>query len=211
MKIATLIGSIATLLVATMSADDVCAAKKKKNRRVVQTEAGAVTVKPKAGYDAADALSAALAKVVLEDDQNASSKSIQDRLQGSWICLWDQRDGKPIDRNIGKDRVVFKGDEFYSPLDGRRWKYRLHTDTKPMGMDYRRVDQSHTTQGIFWLGGNILIVCDRGSPTKRPESFADGKLFQVYQRYKAGPAEPEKDRAAPVREPGVAQFQETDE
>lgn len=106
-------------------------------------------------------------------------------LQGSWVCVWDQRDGKVGKRQIGSI-FVFDGEEMTHRFpDGQisRWRFQLHANTEPQQIDWSHANSSDVVdQGILWLKGDTLVFCD-GLPLGRPPNhFADASHLNVLVR-----------------------------
>ena len=142
----------------------------------------------------------AIAHTYPEPDSRNTAASDRDeirttvaRMQGKWICVWDQRDGKVDDPQIGT-MFVFKGTEMTHQFpDGRssRWEYRVRPETNPMGIDWRLLKESHAGRfepGIFWFMGDTLVFCDGFPVDKRPTDFGDASHLNVLRRVSAGDA-----------------------
>lgn len=119
-----------------------------------------------------------------KDTRNATDWPVE--LQGTWVCVWDQRNGRVDHVQIGT-LFVFDGDELTHKFPNRkssRWKYRVHPDSAPMGIDWTRVQPRGGSEekGIFWSDGDTLVFCDGFPLDKRPDHFSDASHLNVLRR-----------------------------
>lgn len=116
---------------------------------------------------------------------NQSAESVGTHMHGQWVCVYDQRDGRVDEQQIGTI-YVFDGTEVVHVFpDGHssRWKYQLYPDTDPIGIDWRNVNDEHRVEpGIFWLRNDTLVFCDGIPIDKRPDNFSDGSHLTVLTR-----------------------------
>lgn len=135
---------------------------------------------------------------------NDEAGTVVATLQGRWVCVWDQRDGRVDQRQIGTV-FVFDGTVMTHAFpDGHssRWEFRLHPETQPKGIDWRLLRETRPTDfepSIFWLSGDTFVFCDGFPIDTRPEHFGDAPHLCVLRRVDL-PNAPKSDIARPDRD-----------
>ncbi len=102
-----------------------------------------------------------------------------ERLQGAWIAMKAERDGKPADDVIG-NHLSFTGDRFVIARDGKTLfagTFHFDANAKPATIDFVHTEgalKGRSWKGIYALSGDTLTVCDNApDPDKpRPTAFA---------------------------------------
>jgi uncharacterized protein (TIGR03067 family) len=117
-----------------------------------------------------------------EDDTAKEQK----RLQGTWIFISVESEGKSQDR-FKDAKAVVKGDHVTVTLAkfGRFTRtFKLSTDTTPCCVDFLSEDgKGDASEGIYELKDNRLklLVSIRNGVKERPTAFADkGKSGHIY-------------------------------
>ena len=96
-----------------------------------------------------------------------------DKLDGAWIAVSAERNGKPADELKGH-RLTFAGDTFVIERDGKTlYKGTFKTDPakKPAQIDFRNTEgeaKGQTWRGIYRLEGETLTTVDNAPDTKKP-------------------------------------------
>jgi uncharacterized protein (TIGR03067 family) len=110
----------------------------------------------------------------------------QKRLQGTWIVVSAESEGKSQDR-FKDAKAVVKGDQVTVTLTkfGRFTRtFNLFTDTTPCCVDFLNKDgKGDASEGIYALKDNRLkvLVNLRNGVKERPTTFADkGKSGHIY-------------------------------
>lgn len=151
----------------------------------IKTQAGTVLVKPAPGKTVVAALTNALHSIDSVHQQGTDVPVMVKKLQGTWVCVWLQRNGKPDHAEIGS-RWVFNGAEMTVRINGRtdsKWHYKLHPTTDPKGIDWVNAQRpSPVDRGIFWLSGDTVVLCDGHPVSERPADFSDGPNLYVLRR-----------------------------
>lgn len=179
------LASVAAVLAASPPADTYPDANEDQAWEEIETQAGTALVKPKPGKTVAAALSDALNTIDPGRRHDRDAKAAIAQLQGTWLCVWLQRNGKPDHREIGS-RWVFDGAEVTVKINGRidsKWNYKVHPTTDPKGIDWVNTQRpSPVDRGIFWLSGDTLVFCDGHPVSERPADFSDGPNLYVLRR-----------------------------
>ncbi len=141
---------------------------------------------------------------------NQEVESAVTRMQGKWVCVWDQRGGRVDERQIGTI-FVFDGTEMTHMFpDGHRstWEYRVRRDTNPKGIDWRNLNGREFEPGIYWQMNDTLVFCDGFPIEERPDHFGDGSHLNVLRRVSVdqlseivdGPQQAESDEQLSIRQ-----------
>ena len=121
-----------------------------------------------------------------------------DRLQGPWVCVAMERNGKaiPPERYAG-NRLIMEGERFTFKVGDRlvsQGKRRLDPTTDPAAIDDEHTAGSFagkSYRGIYKLEGDRFTTCNGGPGQDRPTEFAtrpgSGLLLVVYEREKPAP------------------------
>jgi uncharacterized protein (TIGR03067 family) len=106
------------------------------------------------------------------------AESDTDRLQGSWILVSEERDGKPQPASQQKKIYTFAGDKLRLTIEGgdlrepiaNKLGFRLNPSKKPKEIDGRE-DGNPVVKGIYLLVGDTLKVCIALPGKDRPTEF----------------------------------------
>jgi RNA polymerase sigma factor (sigma-70 family) len=103
-------------------------------------------------------------------------KADKDSLQGTWIPVSAEEDGKKIPEDVIKAKdfeMVFAGDKVTLPVKGesKEFGYKLDPDKKPKQIDLA-LGEGKTAKGIYLLDGDTLKLCVQKDPDgERPAEF----------------------------------------
>jgi uncharacterized protein (TIGR03067 family) len=116
------------------------------------------------------------------------------KLQGSWVVVSAQRDGKPAD-DLKGHQLTFSGDKFViKSRDGKllyQGTYQVDATQKPATIDFRHTEgafKGKTWKGIFALEGDTLKESDNAPnlDRDRPKDFTaaagSGHVAIVFKR-----------------------------
>jgi uncharacterized protein (TIGR03067 family) len=101
------------------------------------------------------------------------------RLQGSWIAVRAERDGKPADDVVGHRLSLTAGRFQIQTKDGKTLNagtIRVDPGAKPAAIDFQHTEgalKGRVWKGIYAVDGDTLTICDNApNPDKdRPASF----------------------------------------
>ena len=107
-----------------------------------------------------------------------ASAADADKLQGNWIAVSAERDGKPA-ADIKGHMLTIDGDRFTIKLKDKvlyRGTIKVDEAKSPATIDFLHATdslQNKSWHGIFELAGNTLKICDNGADLnkKRPTAF----------------------------------------
>jgi uncharacterized protein (TIGR03067 family) len=97
----------------------------------------------------------------------------QARREGDWTAVSAQRDGKDAADLVGH-RLEFEGERFRISARGETLyagTYAIDPATQPPHIDFRHVEgqaAGQTWQGIYWLEGRTLSICDNAADPAKP-------------------------------------------
>jgi uncharacterized protein (TIGR03067 family) len=115
-----------------------------------------------------------LAAPVPKDDPTKATD--KDRLQGTWVVVSAENDGKPHNDPVG-DRLEFSGETVFARhKEGKPQKatFKLDPSKKPKAMDVVHQGETEPFRLIYLLDGDVLKLCgpnDPGPGGKRPTEF----------------------------------------
>jgi uncharacterized protein (TIGR03067 family) len=132
-----------------------------------------------------------------EETKEAAVKAMQERLQGTWKCVFMQHNGVKSEPDLIH---TIKGNSWESKLDGRviqSGTFKLvDLDTSPKQIDSLTTSadaevvgerKDKTNRGIFMLDGDTLIMCVHDD--ERPKAFItqadDGCTVAQFKRVAA--------------------------
>jgi len=94
-------------------------------------------------------------------------------IQGAWIVVSSERDGKPS-AEVAGHRLTFSGDAFAIQLENRtlyKGTYSVEPGRKPAQIDFRHTEgdtKGKTWKGIYRLEGETLRICDNAPDMAKP-------------------------------------------
>ena len=128
---------------------------------------------------AASFLAAPVPKAETKDEQ---------AIQGTWLIVSAERDGKPFDEIKG-EKLILKDGNATSTNKGKEEKatYKINPTTKPKRIDFTPEKETKSLRGIYELTGDSLKVCMAKPGDARPDEFSgkgEGRLLIVLKRQK---------------------------
>jgi uncharacterized protein (TIGR03067 family) len=138
-------------------------------------------------------LTAILASVLLAVAVPASSHSETGKLEGIWIAVSAERDGKPAD-DLKGHRLALRGDNFVIDRDNRvvyRGTFKANHGKQPASIDFRNTEGEAVGQtwlGIYRLEGDDLTIVDNAPDTGKPRparfttTAGSGHVMLVFKR-----------------------------
>lgn len=126
-------------------------------------------------------------------------KKGKDMLQGTWVGVSAQRNGKPDDKIEGH-LLTFAGDKFVIKKGGKvlyQGTYQTDPDKEPATIDFHHSEgilKGKTWKGIYALDGDTLKECDnapdldKGRPTEFAARADSGHVFIMFKRAKTNEA-----------------------
>lgn len=121
------------------------------------------------------------------------AESEQMKIQGAWVLVSSESDGKPIDSETLKKRgvlMIFDADQVVAKMDEKEVSlgtFKLDPSRTPRWYD-RTYSDGTPRLGIYRLEGDSLTICLAGLGKERPTAFStspgDGLSLLVYQREK---------------------------
>ncbi len=136
-----------------------------------------------------------LVLLFLPPGENQAKKD-QDRMQGAWVLVALEVNGKLVPPDKLKDTLLeIKGDKYITKVKGKSFEttFTLDPGKKPMAIDMMFVEgdkKDKVLKGIYLLEGDMLKIC-RGLQAEqdRPAQFAtwpDTNVFLVTWKRKPG-------------------------
>jgi len=133
---------------------------------------------------------------VAADEPSKEVKEELERLQGTWILVGRELDGKKANEEELKTldgKLIQKGNRFtYTSRGdeaGRRGTFKIDPTANPKQLEWTTMGEEKRGKvlAIYKLEGDRLTIC-AGSGDKRPREFTtkpgDGQVIIVYQRQK---------------------------
>lgn len=121
------------------------------------------------------------------------AKSEQDKLQGNWTIMADERDGQPVSTDKGA-KVTFTNDKFVTASGGktlRQGSIKLDPTKKPKTIDVTYTEgefKGKTFHGVYTLEGDTWTICYNLTGDERPKEVptkaGKGQLLFHLQRAK---------------------------
>ncbi|MCH8922170.1 MAG: TIGR03067 domain-containing protein [Planctomycetes bacterium] len=147
------------------------------------------------GWIAVSSIRAVPSRDRVRENSEGKQQSDLQKLQGTWLYVSDQQDGKPIPLNRG-DHLLFSGNNCSMTHAG----VKMHTkNTLNESSDPKRMFLSPDpnrflpSKIIYRLQGDTLIICQRKDGAGYPKRFSanrgDGNALAVLKRYRP----PQKD------------------
>ncbi len=127
--------------------------------------------------------------VAQELGQQTPSQSDIDRLQGNWLLVSAERNGKRIERSNAKPFILTVSDHVLASnrFPDNRYKYRLDTSRKPWQIDKFLPVLKKWQFGIYEIKQNRLRLCWASSDKPRPDAFVttvgDSRLLQEFRKH----------------------------
>lgn len=124
------------------------------------------------------------------------AKKDLEKLQGTWLLVAGERDGKEFtEEEVKKTKLFIKGDTFRIPesavATSQDGTIKIDPSKKPKEMDATTgsgPDKGKTWQGLYELDGDTYKVCFAPPGKDRPKEFSSkagsGHLLQVWKREK---------------------------
>ena len=107
-------------------------------------------------------------------------ESTSHNFNGTWSCLWDQRNGHVDESEVGT-QFVFDGTQMVQTKNGRtlNWGYRFPLEDGGNAVDWVETN-GDVTKGIFWIDGDTLVFCDGTLTGERPKSFLMPRISMFF-------------------------------
>jgi uncharacterized protein (TIGR03067 family) len=109
-------------------------------------------------------------------------------LQGFWKLIASSRDGEPEPQKAwGELNTVFEftGHRFRHIRSRTSYRFELHPELTPKGVDFVIVSMKNRSPCIYQLEGDKLRILHCNSTNRRPSSFEEaGCLLRTYARFK---------------------------
>ncbi len=124
-----------------------------------------------------------------------------DALQGFWKLVTATRAGEPFEHPHSGTLYQFIGNRFRHIRTRLSYRFELHAETTPKGIDIILVSTRSLAPGIYELEGDTLRMMQTDWKAMRPASFDDPRFdVHVYTRFK---------RRVPIKRRVKAQIPET--
>src|SRR5262245_21940627 len=124
------------------------------------------------------------------------AQEAQKKLQGTWIAMKAERDGKTADDVVG-NRLSFTGSRFQIQSKDGKTLYagivRVDPSAKPAAIDFEHTEgtlKGKAWKGIYALDGDTLTTCDnapnldKGRPAAFEAKSGSGYIFITFNRAK---------------------------
>ncbi len=125
------------------------------------------------------------------------AKKDLEKLQGTWILVWAERDGKKLpEEEVKKTRITFKNDTFVFPDasgigTSQKGIIKIYPSKTPKWMDSKATDDTakqKTSFGLYEITGDDYKVCFAPPGKDRPVEFTSkpgsDHILQVWKREK---------------------------
>lgn len=110
-----------------------------------------------------------------------------DTLQGFWKLVSSTRDGVPEPKDAwGELNTLFQftGHRFRHIRSRTSYRFELHSELSPKGMDFVIVGMKSRSPCIYQLDANTLRILHCSAKNTRPVAFdTPGCLLRVYSRF----------------------------
>ena len=139
------------------------------------------------------AVVALVVRALIAADAEDAKKDL-DKLQGTWVLVAGERDGKKFtEEEVKKTKLFIKGETFRIPESSVATSedgiIKIDPSKKPKEMDSTTgsgPDTGKIWQGIYKLHGDTYKVCFAPPGKERPKEFSSkagsGHLLQVWKR-----------------------------
>lgn len=142
-------------------------------------------------------LGLAVGLLIAADAKDDAAKKDLDKLQGTWILVSAERDGKKLPQEeVKKTKITFKDDTFVFPDasgigTSQRGIIKVDPSKTPKWMDSKATNDAakgELSLGIYEIEGDDYKVCFAPPGKERPKEFSSkpgsGHIFQVWKREK---------------------------
>lgn len=142
-------------------------------------------------------LGLAVGLLVAAHSKDDGAKKDLEKLQGTWILVSAERDGKKLaEEEVKKTKIAFKDDTFVFPDasgigTSQKGIIKVDPSKTPKWMDSKAANDTakgELSLGIYEIAGDDYKVCFAPPGKERPKEFSSkpgsGHIFQVWKREK---------------------------
>ena len=135
--------------------------------------------------------------IAADDPKDAAAKKDLAKLQGTWVLVSAERDGKKLPKDeVKKTKIRFKGDTFVFPDasgigTSQKGIIKVDPSKTPKWMDSKATNDTakgELSLGIYEIAGDDYKVCFAPPGKDRPKRFSSkpgsGHILQVWKRAK---------------------------